>query len=176
MGLPLVSVVAPISLSRVCSPSFFPPVVKLHNGALTTPICRCSIVVLRRSNAVSEESRSSQWVLVEEDEEWGGHKLTGVKEVHQKHNRTRPRRMTEGGSVSDFGKNARIIKYTDTRVKCYHDILRWDVVKAIRSVRTRNIQQNLRSPRRNNRQSKQVARSFLNLRSKSFRLKFSRCC
>jgi hypothetical protein len=37
-------------------------------------------------------------------------------------------------------------------------------------------QQNLRSPRRNNRQSKQVARLFLSLGSKSFRLKFSRCC
>jgi hypothetical protein len=36
--------------------------------------------------------------------------------------------------------------------------------------------QNLRRPRRNNRQSQQVARVFLGLGSKSFRLKFSRCC
>jgi len=36
--------------------------------------------------------------------------------------------------------------------------------------------QNLRSPRRNNRQSKQVARSFVSLGSKPFRLKLSRCC
>src|SRR5215217_6202860 len=36
--------------------------------------------------------------------------------------------------------------------------------------------QNLRSPRRNHRRSKQVARSFLSGGSASFRLKFSRCC
>src|SRR5215471_3682925 len=37
-------------------------------------------------------------------------------------------------------------------------------------------QQNLRSPRRNKRRSKQVARSFLSRGSTSFRLTFSRCC
>ena len=39
-----------------------------------------------------------------------------------------------------------------------------------------HIQQNLRSPRRKNRRSKQVARSVLSCGSTSFRLKFSRCC
>ena len=37
-------------------------------------------------------------------------------------------------------------------------------------------QQNLRSPRRNNRRSKQVAQSLLSRGSTSFRLTFSRCC
>src|SRR4030095_8725777 len=36
--------------------------------------------------------------------------------------------------------------------------------------------QNLRSPRRNKRQSTQVARSFVSLGSKPFCLTFSRCC
>jgi hypothetical protein len=42
--------------------------------------------------------------------------------------------------------------------------------------RSKDTQQNLRSPRRNNRRSKQVAQSFLSLGSKSFRFKFFRCC
>ena len=42
--------------------------------------------------------------------------------------------------------------------------------------RDRHGKQNLRSPRRNNRRSKQVAQSFLSCGSTSFRLKFSRRC
>jgi hypothetical protein len=45
-----------------------------------------------------------------------------------------------------------------------------------RTQRSEESEQNLRSPRRNHRRSKQVARSFLSGGSASFRLKFSRCC